>query len=254
MQPHYSHQAEAPDCDTGENDEEEDDYSRFLDEDDEQQQSDAKNDTKTWIARPNHRQTAREVQPDPDVTDLNEEADEASETVSFSVFESISHRGKPLAYDISGRPVAFDRPDSRLQATAAAAAAQLCNLTIAQSGDERHKEALMLLQKIWSESAGSLCQEVELRTGDILLSDNSVLLTPYSLADAESVAGAVHTALYDEIHVLRSCAVDRRYSGAGSATEMAGGDSELDRPVNGRSHMLWLGLQLDSKNLKWWWW
>lgn len=152
MQPHYLHRVETPDGDTSDEEEEDDDYARFLDEDDEEQQSNSKNDTKAWIVRPKERQGTSEFQPDPDTTALNEEADEAgaTESVPFAVFESITHRGKPLAYDISGRPVAFDRPDQRLKATAEASAVQLCNLTVAQSGDDRHKEALMLLQKVWS--------------------------------------------------------------------------------------------------------
>ena len=242
------------DGDTSDDEEEEDDYARFLDEDEEQQLNDSNNGPKTWIARAHRTRSAGEVQPDTATTGLDEEVDEAgtAEPAPFAVFESISHRGKPLAYDISGRPVAFDSPDTRLKATAAAAAVQLCNVTVAHSGDERHNEALKLLRNVWSQSAGSVSQNVELRAGDILLADNSVLVTPHpplaspaAIVDAVSIDETVHTMMYDEVQVLRSCALDRRHNGSGGVT---------DRPATRRSHLLWLGLQLDSKNLKWWWW
>lgn len=235
MEPHYVHRIDMPDHDGSDDDdeeEEEDDYARFLEE-------------------------------EPESTDLDEEIHNVSTGAeNFAIFENISHRGKPLAYDISGRPVAFDRPDTRLKATAAAAAARLCaNVTVAQSGDERHKAALDMLQQIWDDYAGSFCQEVELHTGDILLADNSVLLSPClptaiaagAGVDA-SVAGAVQVTLYDELDVLRSCALDRRcpdITFTRPKNAMAGGGKEH---VSGRGHMLWLGLQVDSKNLKWWWW
>lgn len=88
----------------------------------------------------------------------------------------------------------------------------------------------------------------------MLLAPHLPIANPVAIAGTESVAEAVHTTLYDELNLLRSCALDRRYSGAGSANGMAGGGSEQDRPAKGRSHMLWLGLRLDPKNLKWWWW
>lgn len=178
------------------------------------------------------------------------------------MFESVSHRGKPLAYDISGRPVAFDRAETRLKATAAAAATGLSNVTVAQSGTDRHGDALDLLRKVWSQCAGSLCQEVKLRSGDILLADNSVLLSPCPPSTAVIAAhdgysdGDVQVALYNELEVLRSCAVDRRGGRPEVATRsgVAASNKEHAGSVPGRGHMLWLGLQVDSNNLKWWWW
>ena len=159
--------------------------------------------------------------------------------------------------------MAFDRPDTRLKATAAAAAAELfVNVTVAQTGDERHKEALELLQEVWSDSAGSLCQEVKLRAGDVLLADNSVLLSPcLSTVNSGSGGGGGSTAsagesvqitLYDELHALKCCALDRQQPNRTDGLPLS--NEEQGGPGAGRGHMLWLGLQIDSKNLKWWWW
>ena len=67
--------------------------------------------------------------------------------------------------------------------------AQVTVLCEAQSGDERHKDAMQLLQELWSESAG-LCQVTELRTGDVLVhADSSVLLTPYCPSNTTCIDG-----------------------------------------------------------------
>lgn len=265
MQPHYTHWvATADDTDDEDEDDSEEDYSWFIDE--EEAEKDAK---KTATAsRAIHRRRhpvgaadendarsdqvlalAKEDKEEQPEEDDDEDEDEVA---CFAVFESVRHRGKPLAYDISGRPVAFDRPADRLKVSAPAAAlATGGKLAVARGGGEAHVDALRLLETVLSEPGGSWCQEVELQTGDLLLADSSVLLCPHppeavaalaaDKAASSTAVDSLEVSRYDELDVLRSCALERRSSDGG------GGGGK-------RAHMLWLGLRIDDQPLKWWFW
>ena len=267
MQPHYTHWVEtADDTDDEDQDDDEEDYSWYIDEEEAEKdakktatasraihrrrhpvgaadENDARSDQELALAKEDE-----EEQPEED-EDEDEDDDEVS---CFAVFESVRHRGKPLAYDISGRPVAFDRPADRLKVSAPAAAlATGGQLAVARGGGEAHVDALRLLETVLSEPGGSWCQEVELQTGDLLLADSSVLLCPHppeavaalaaDKAASSTAVDSLEVSRYDELDVLRSCALERRSSDGG------GGGGK-------RAHMLWLGLRIDDQPLKWWFW
>ena len=132
-------------------------------------------------------------------------------------------------------------------------------------GAAKHDDALALLQTL-VDSQSVPWHRIDLRNGDVLIADNTVLLSSVppgrgietpgaaSVADRPPGAGPVAdrpVGVYDELEALRSCAESRA-----AARQAPAGGVAVARITGSptRSHALWAGLRLERGPLKWWWW
>ena len=141
------------------------------------------------------------------------------------------------------------------------------HVQVAASGKQAHADALESLQRVamgTQEAQQLRWDRIQLLTGDVLVADNTLLLTPteptshdsctHLHAQAQPGSQEMVAPFYEEIAVLRSCAESKQ-----TATYRTASSGSIDiksaAVASTTSHALWVGHTIQhSPALKWWWW
>ena len=156
------------------------------------------------------------------------------------------------------------------------------HVQVAPSGTQAHADALESLQSaaMGSHEAQQLrWDRLQLLAGDVLVADNTVLLTPteptshgsdtrlHAQAEphrerqretqrqTQTGSQDVVASFYEEVAVLRSCAKSKHAAKRRAVASSGSSDDNDEAVASATSHALWVGHTIQhSPALKWWWW